>query len=122
MVWWWCSCGESVRGSQSGGPSRAQACPATHVHFVQASTPFSHPAAHHPACPPCSLHCPPFLYRRSLRQLLQYEGEGSVEDVFCQSFTVDVPGFGDMRTVPLKEGGADVPVTGAVVDGLLGGV
>ena len=50
--------------------------------------------------------------RRSLRQLLQYEGPGSVEDVFCQSFTVEVPGFGDMRVVPLKEGGADVPVTG----------
>ena len=50
--------------------------------------------------------------RRSLRQLLQYEGPGSVEDVFCQTFTVEVPGFGDTRVVPLKEGGADVPVTG----------
>lgn len=50
--------------------------------------------------------------RRSLRQLLQYEGPGSVEDVFCQTLTVEVPGFGDTRVVPLKEGGADVPVTG----------
>lgn len=49
---------------------------------------------------------------RSLRQLLQYEGPGSVEDVFCQSLTVEVPGFGDSRVVPLREGGADVPVTG----------
>ncbi len=35
-----------------------------------------------------------------------------MEDVFCQTFTVEVPGFGDTRVVPLKEGGADVPVTG----------
>ncbi|KAL4443784.1 hypothetical protein ABPG75_011521 [Micractinium tetrahymenae] len=48
---------------------------------------------------------------RSLRQLLQYEGPGSVEDVFCQTFTVEVPGFGDTRVVPLREGGADIPVT-----------
>ena len=35
-----------------------------------------------------------------------------MEDVFCQSLTVEVPGFGDTRVVPLREGGADIPVTG----------
>lgn len=36
-----------------------------------------------------------------------------MEHIFCQSFVVEVPGFGDSRVVPLKEGGADIPVTGA---------
>jgi ubiquitin-protein ligase E3 A len=58
--------------------------------------------------PPAATACCPLC--RSLRQMLQYEGPGSVEDVFCQTFTVEVPGFGDTRVVPLKEGGADVPV------------
>ena len=74
-----------------------------------------HAALHRIAhCPLTSTHASPALLpRRSLRQLLQYEGPGSVEDIFCQSFTVEVPGFGDTRVVPLKDGGADVPVTGA---------
>jgi len=28
---------------------------------------------------------------------------------------VEVPGFGDTRVVPLCDGGADIPVTGAVL-------
>jgi hypothetical protein len=48
---------------------------------------------------------------RSLRQLLQYEGPGSVEEVFCQSFAVEVPGFGDVHCVALREGGEGCPVT-----------
>ncbi|KAK9819719.1 hypothetical protein WJX72_001643 [[Myrmecia] bisecta] len=48
---------------------------------------------------------------KSLRQLLQYEGEGSVEDVFCQNFTAGVPGIGETLTVTLKEDGEDMMVT-----------
>ncbi|GAB4814343.1 hypothetical protein N2152v2_001389 [Parachlorella kessleri] len=48
---------------------------------------------------------------RSLRQLLQYEGPGSVEDVFCQTFTVEVPAYGENKTVPLLPGGDEQPVT-----------
>lgn len=49
---------------------------------------------------------------RSLKQLLQYEGEpGSVEAVFCQTFAVDIEAFGEVRSVELKAGGSDVPVT-----------
>jgi ubiquitin-protein ligase E3 A len=48
---------------------------------------------------------------RSLRQLLTYEGPGRVEDVFCQSFAVEVPWLGDTAVVPLRPGGQDVPVT-----------
>ena len=50
---------------------------------------------------------------RSLRQLLQYEGPASVEDVFCQTMTVEVPAYGETRVLPLHEGGEAVPVTGA---------
>ena len=31
---------------------------------------------------------------RSMKQLLQYEGPGSVEDVFCQTFSTDYSAFG----------------------------
>jgi hypothetical protein len=48
---------------------------------------------------------------RSLRQLLQYEGDASVEDAFCLTFSVEMDFFGDLRTVALKPGGEDVPVT-----------
>jgi ubiquitin-protein ligase E3 A len=48
---------------------------------------------------------------RSLRQLLQYEGEASVEDVFCQTFSVELHAFGETKVVPLKPGGASIPVT-----------
>lgn len=71
----------------------------------------------HPLLPPSLLRGP----CRSLRQLLQYEGPGSVEDVFCQTLTVEVPGFGDTRVVALREGGADIPVTGECRAGVGGG-
>jgi ubiquitin-protein ligase E3 A len=48
---------------------------------------------------------------KSLRQLLQYEGPGTVEDVFCQTFTAGKPGIGEPESVPLKEGGEDINVT-----------
>jgi hypothetical protein len=48
---------------------------------------------------------------RSLRALLQHEGPGSVEDVFCLSFAVEVPCYGEMRAVPLIPGGEAIPVT-----------
>ena len=70
-----------------------------------------------PFCP-ATTRVPPC---RSLRLLLQYEGPGSVEDVFCQRLTVEVPGFGDTRVVPLREGGADIPVTGGRGGGAEGG-
>ena len=48
---------------------------------------------------------------RSLRSLLQWEGPGSVEDVFCQSFTVDVEFAGQTKTIPLCPDGDNIPVT-----------
>lgn len=42
---------------------------------------------------------------RSLRQLLQYEGPESVEDVFCLTFSLEMDYFGSRRTVELKPGG-----------------
>lgn len=48
---------------------------------------------------------------RSLRQLLQHEGPGSVEDVFCQTFSVEVPAPGELRSVALKPGGQEIAVT-----------
>lgn len=58
---------------------------------------------------------------RGLQALLAYEpplderGEplpgSAVEEVFCQSFAVEVPCWGERRLVELKPGGADVPVT-----------
>uniref|UniRef100_A0A061R666 Ubiquitin-protein ligase E3 A n=1 Tax=Tetraselmis sp. GSL018 TaxID=582737 RepID=A0A061R666_9CHLO len=48
---------------------------------------------------------------RSLKQLLQYEGPDSVEDVFCQTFSVDVDVFGEVMSVELKPGGSSIAVT-----------
>lgn len=48
---------------------------------------------------------------RSLRQLLQYEADVSVEDAFCLTFSVEMDFFGDLRTISLKPGGDEVPVT-----------
>ncbi|CAD7697676.1 unnamed protein product [Ostreobium quekettii] len=48
---------------------------------------------------------------KSLRQLLQYEGPGSVADVFYQSFSIDVNMFGDVKTIPLRPDGEDELVT-----------
>lgn len=38
-------------------------------------------------------------------------GPGTVEDVFCQTFVVEVPAYGATCTIPLKPGGEDVVVT-----------
>ena len=49
---------------------------------------------------------------RSLRALLDYEGPGSVEDVFCASFTAAAPGAtAGGADVELAPGGAAIPVT-----------
>ena len=37
--------------------------------------------------------------------------QGSVDDVFCQTFTAGMPGLGETLIVPLCEGGADIAVT-----------
>lgn len=50
---------------------------------------------------------------RSLTQLLAYKGEGSVEDIFCLTFSVEVSVFGEVRSVPLKPGGEEIAVTEA---------
>jgi hypothetical protein len=42
---------------------------------------------------------------RSLRQLLQYEGPESVEDVFSLTFSVEMDFFGSRQTIELKPGG-----------------
>ena len=38
-------------------------------------------------------------------------GPGSVEEVFCQTFTAGVPGIGEVRMEPLATGGEDIFVT-----------
>ena len=40
-------------------------------------------------------------------------GAGSVEDVFCQTFTAGMPGIGEVRSVALAPGGEDIFVTEA---------
>ena len=40
-------------------------------------------------------------------------GPGSVEEVFCQTFTAGVPGIGEVRMEPLIPGGEDIFVTEA---------
>lgn len=37
--------------------------------------------------------------------------DGSVEDIFCQTFTAGMPGLGETLIVPLCEGGEDILVT-----------
>ncbi|QDZ25602.1 RCC1-like regulator of chromosome condensation protein [Chloropicon primus] len=48
---------------------------------------------------------------RSLKKLLDWEGPGSVEDVFCATFTIDHQAFGEVQTYELMPGGADIAVT-----------
>ncbi len=48
---------------------------------------------------------------RSLKKLLEWEGPGSVADVFCFDFTIDQGSFGEVKTFELKPGGANIPVT-----------
>jgi len=40
-------------------------------------------------------------------------GAGSVEDVFCQTFTAGMPGIGEVCSVALAPGGDDIYVTEA---------
>lgn len=51
------------------------------------------------------------LSSRSLRQLLEYTGPGSVKDTFCQVFAIDEEAAGEHHTVELCPGGADIDVT-----------
>ena len=46
---------------------------------------------------------------RGLQQLLDFDGD--VESTFAQSFEVQYDYFGELRTVELKPGGSDIPVT-----------
>ena len=46
---------------------------------------------------------------RGLEQLLDFDGD--VEATFAQSFEVQYDYFGELRTVELKPGGSDTPVT-----------
>lgn len=52
---------------------------------------------------------------KGLRQLLEYdedvEGNGSVEDVFCLDFVVEVDRYGAVEGIPLCPGGERRPVT-----------
>jgi ubiquitin-protein ligase E3 A len=48
---------------------------------------------------------------RGLRQLLHYDGPGRVEDVFCQTFSVEVQWLGERRAVALRPGGEEEAVT-----------
>ena len=49
---------------------------------------------------------------RGLKRL-EEDDSGTVEEVYAQTFTVDVDAFGEKTTHELKEGGADVPLTSA---------
>ncbi|KNE65493.1 hypothetical protein AMAG_11111 [Allomyces macrogynus ATCC 38327] len=49
---------------------------------------------------------------RGLQQLLDWD-DGDVEDVFMRSFDVSVAAYGAVRTVELKPGGSNLPVTNA---------
>ncbi|XP_021361218.1 probable E3 ubiquitin-protein ligase HECTD2 isoform X1 [Mizuhopecten yessoensis] len=44
----------------------------------------------------------------SLEELLNYEGD--VEEDFCMTFQISLTEYGDVRTVDLKTGGANIPV------------
>ncbi|KAI9034347.1 hypothetical protein DFJ74DRAFT_649004 [Hyaloraphidium curvatum] len=46
---------------------------------------------------------------RGLQQMLAFDG--SVQDVFCREFVVEVEYFGKTERVPLKDGGERIPVT-----------
>ena len=48
---------------------------------------------------------------RSLEQILQYEGPGSVEDVFCQTFSIPMRKGGETIESPLCPGGETIYVT-----------
>lgn len=48
---------------------------------------------------------------RSLQAVLNYAGSGTVEDVFCQTFTAGLPGLGEPTEVALVPGGETVMVT-----------
>jgi len=47
---------------------------------------------------------------RGLQQLLDWE-DGDVSDVFMRNFVIDYPVYGSIKTFPLCENGADIPVT-----------
>lgn len=48
---------------------------------------------------------------RSLEQILEFTGPGSVEDVFCQTFSIPMVRGGETIQVPLCPGGEDISVT-----------
>ena len=48
---------------------------------------------------------------RSLEQILEFSGPGSVEDVFCQTFSIPMLRGGELIHVPLCHGGDSMPVT-----------
>lgn len=51
---------------------------------------------------------------RGLTQLLLWDAErdgGRVEDVFCRNFEISYDIYGDIKTYPLVDGGAELPVT-----------
>jgi ubiquitin-protein ligase E3 A len=48
---------------------------------------------------------------RSLEQIIEFSGPGSVEDVFCQTFSIPMLRGGELVHVPLCPGGENVPVT-----------
>nr|CAD7412960.1 unnamed protein product [Timema cristinae] len=47
---------------------------------------------------------------RSLQDVLDYE-EPDLEDVFCLNFEVTREVFGEIKVIPLKPGGSEIPVT-----------
>lgn len=46
----------------------------------------------------------------SLQSLLDYEDD-DLEDVFCLTFEITRDVFGEVKSIPLKAGGAEIPVT-----------
>ncbi len=68
----------------------------------------------HPPLHTCFSYQPHTSHTHTLYTLthtLTQIGPGTIEDVFCQTFVVEVPAYGTTHTIPLKPGGEDIAVT-----------
>eukprot|EP00210_Caulerpa_lentillifera_P001329 g1279.t1 len=48
---------------------------------------------------------------RSLRQLQDYDGKESIENIFCQTMSTEVDVFGEIKRIPLVHNGEDIMVS-----------
>lgn len=59
---------------------------------------------------------------KGFQALLEFEPAAEVEDVYCRTFTAEYEAWGELQTVELVPGGADIAVTGENRQGGLCGV